>query len=708
MRIVLQRRRAEEQDVASERGDRRDGPVAGFAGMARRTPQPLRLVHHQQVDPRVHGLRGQLRLFDELLERDHGSPMNVERIETRTEVPLDVGQPRTVEQREDLVIFAPQLAQPLNRQRLGRRDEAALDPLRVQQPVHDQRRLDGLAEPDLVGQQPAYWQPHRRALGHVELVREQVHASAKEGAEAIGLAGRQQVKHLEAGQEAVGLVALAGREPFEWGELPARGSLRFRDQGFAAGGKPHRRVRKLHDDDAAFDGGDAPGAEFVIEAVGEMVPHGPGVHRSMVPCDGRPDGSFCGRARSHGSISGDVDNVTHAFVGAAMAECAVPPGAPSRTRTILIAAGVIAANAPDVDLLYTGITEAPLGYLLHHRGHSHTLPGLAVLGLAIWSGLRVLPGAKAALLGMNRRVVVLIAAALLGHLLMDSANSYGTHPLYPLSARWIYGDAVFVLEPWLWLIIGAALASNAVRLWRAVVVLLALAPPAALVAIGLLPVGVVAVMLGVTAALAFAARDWDRKKRAAVVLVTAATIFVVMPAVSRLAKDTARRALYDFDRGELVDIVSDVNPGVPWCWGVLTLQKAADGPDQALVARRGTLSLLPGLWPAVSCASARLMNARWPAVATPSNAIVWHRQWRINLEELRTLQAGNCRVRAWLQFGRVPHVADGMIADLRFEHPVGQNFTPMAIDSGAPGCPSFVTNWERPRRDVLLPAADSP
>jgi len=404
-----------------------------------------------------------------------------------------------------------------------------------------------------------------------------------------------------------------------------------------------------------------------------------------------------------------MDNVTHAFVGAAMAECAVPHGASSRTRTILIAAGVIAANAPDVDLLYAGITEAPLGYLLHHRGHSHTLPGLAVLGVAIWSGLKVLPRAKAALQGIDRRVILLIAAALLGHLLMDAANSYGTHLLYPFSARWVYGDAVFVLEPWLWLVLGAALASNAARLRRAAVALLALAPLAALVAIGLLPVGVAAVMLVVTGALAFTARTWGRKKRAALVLAAAATIFTVMPAVSRLAKGTARRAVYDLDRGELVDIVSDVNPGVPWCWGVLTLQNAADGPDRALVARRGTLSLLPGLWPATSCASARLMSARWPTdAATPSNEIVWHRQWRINLEELRTLQARNCRVRAWLQFGRVPHVANGTIADLRFEHPVGQNFTPMAIDSGAPGCPSFVTSWELPRRDVLPPGADSP
>ena len=60
----------------------------------------------------------------------------------------------------------------------------------------------------------------------------------------------------------------------------------------------------------------------------------------------------------------------------------------------------------------------------------------------------------------------LIGAALLGHLLMDTANGYGTHLFYPFSARWIYGDAVFVLEPWLWVILGATLALNASRFWR--------------------------------------------------------------------------------------------------------------------------------------------------------------------------------------------------------------------------------------------------
>jgi inner membrane protein len=401
-----------------------------------------------------------------------------------------------------------------------------------------------------------------------------------------------------------------------------------------------------------------------------------------------------------------LDNVTHTFIGAAMAECAVPQGAQARTRTVFIAAGVVAANATDVDVLYSGLTEAPLGYLLHHRGHSHTLPGLAVLGLLIWWGLRYLPWTRSAVTGMERRSIVLIGVALLSHLLMDTANSYGTHLFYPFSHRWVYGDAVFVLEPWLWVILGAGLALNARRYWRAVPALLALAPLAAIGAVGLLQARVLTAMLAAVAVIAVATRAWDRQRRAAVMLAVATAIFVLMPAVSRAAKAEARRTLQAMESGQIIDIVSDANPGVPWCWSVLTVQKADEGPAEALVARKGTLSLLPRVWPAASCASAGVMSRHWGPPET-SGATLWHRRWRIDVEELRALYAANCRVRAWLQFGRVPYVGSGSIADLRFEHPIGQNFTPMAVDSGQRGCPAFVTSWELPRHDVLTDWSDS-
>ena len=164
-------------------------------------------------------------------------------IEAGAEVARDVGQARRIEQREHLVILAPQLAQPLHRQRLGRDDQAALDLLRVQQPVHDQRRFDGLAEPDFVGEQPAHRQSRGRALGDVQLVREQPHAAAEERAEAARLARRQQVQDVEARQEVFGLVDVAGGQPLEQRAV-ARGATApaSRHERVAGGGEPQRRA----------------------------------------------------------------------------------------------------------------------------------------------------------------------------------------------------------------------------------------------------------------------------------------------------------------------------------------------------------------------------------------------------------------------------------------------------------------------------------
>jgi inner membrane protein len=399
-----------------------------------------------------------------------------------------------------------------------------------------------------------------------------------------------------------------------------------------------------------------------------------------------------------------VDNVTHGLVGAAMAECALPQGTLARTRAVFMWAGVLAANAPDVDLLYTGIIEEPLGYLLHHRGHSHTLPGLVALGGVIWAGLRLWPKIRQVVDGSRSRLIWLIAAALVSHVLMDTANGYGTHLYYPLSSRWVYGDAVFVLEPWLWAILGAAVAMNSSRwLWRVVVPLVTLLLIGTLVSIGLLHAGVAAVMLGTIGVATILVRAWERKTRAWTALVATAAIFASMAGVSRVVKAEARRAASGLDAGEVIDIVADSNPGVPWCWAVLTLQHASDGSTDVLIARRATLSLLPGVWPASACASAQL-GSRWQEGAEPaSRAMVWHRRWRSDLAELRRLSVSNCRVRAWLQFGRAPRVADGVIRDLRFENPIGQNFTPMAIDNGSGGCPAYLTDWPPPRRDVLKP-----
>lgn len=394
-----------------------------------------------------------------------------------------------------------------------------------------------------------------------------------------------------------------------------------------------------------------------------------------------------------------MDNITHAFAGAAIAECVLPPGVSPAVRRVFLLAGVVAASAPDFDLVYTGITEAPLGYLLHHRGHTHTWPGLLVLGGLLVAALRFWPAGRQAMAQSRGRLLFTIAAALVSHLLMDAANSYGTHLFYPFSSAWYYGDAVFILEPWAWILLGTLLAMNARgRLWRWVTLLFALVPPLGLAIVGLVPPAAAAALLLGAGALAFLARSWQPLRRAAVALAATAALFFSLAILSRTAAGEARRQLEASGSGPIVDLVLDPNPAVPWCWSLLTVERQGE----QLVSRRGSLSLLEGTFPAAGCAMHRLALEGTSAPApTPTGNLQWIQEWRTELAQLRARDRSDCRTAAWLQFARAPYLAAARAADLRYESPVRDNFSALELRPPSPDCPANLTDWEKPRRDVL-------
>jgi len=371
------------------------------------------------------------------------------------------------------------------------------------------------------------------------------------------------------------------------------------------------------------------------------------------------------------------------------------------TRRVFVVTGAIAANGPDIDLVYTGLTEEPLGYLLHHRGHSHTLPGLIVLGGLIWIALRLWPAARTAVAEASTRCGLLIASALVSHLLMDTANSYGTHLLYPFSSRWVFGDAVFIFEPWGWLLLGTALAMNAAGRWlRALVWLLALVPIVALALLGLISTGILLTLVGAGAAGAILSVRAQARARAAIALAAMSALFLMLFGLSRLVGAEVRHGI-ESRGGAVVDVLVNATAGVPWCWVVLAVERERDaGPDR-LLARRGTLSLLPRIAPARSCAFYPLVGGEDADRGAASSELAWTQEWRIDLVPIRTLDRTDCRVRAWLQFGRVPYVIGDRILDLRFAQPLGGDFGSMTIRPAASGCPSNLTDWEPPRRDVL-------
>ena len=386
-----------------------------------------------------------------------------------------------------------------------------------------------------------------------------------------------------------------------------------------------------------------------------------------------------------------MENITHSLLGAALAEVTLPKHATPRQRTVFYLTGIVAANLPDADLLYTSITPPPLGYLLHHRGHTHTIAG--TVGLAVLIGLvTLLPGVRALVKGSERRYALLAFAALASHLVADSWNSYGVHALWPFSRRWYYGDAVFIAEPWLWALLGVSVAMNTRRrsgrllIAGALIVIPVLAAFAGLASpFVLVPIGIV------VAVLVIVMRRRTPATRASLSLVAVA-VFV---AGSYVLRDSARRSAVVLDGTQsphrVVDLIANPRPGNPLCWNVLALDEAGD----SLYIRRGVVGIGASILPFHPCGRAPRDNFM------PSDVQ--------RLSDLRLAMRENCRVRAWLQFGRAPFMNDGWIADARFGGSGRGNFSAMPVaDRSAAECPPHLTDWDLPRADVLQPPMAPP
>ena len=52
------------------------------------------------------------------------------------------------------------------------------------------------------------------------------------------------------------------------------------------------------------------------------------------------------------------------------------------------------------------------------------------------------------------RLLGLSYVAVLTHLALDWMNTYGIRLLMPFDGRWFYGDALFIVDPWVWLLLG--------------------------------------------------------------------------------------------------------------------------------------------------------------------------------------------------------------------------------------------------------------
>jgi inner membrane protein len=352
-----------------------------------------------------------------------------------------------------------------------------------------------------------------------------------------------------------------------------------------------------------------------------------------------------------------------------------------------------------------------VNYLLHHRGHTHTivialLLGVAVMGITRWwlrrRGLQ--PSRQDQLLLMG----ILLFTPLL-HIGMDFTNNYGVHPLWPFNNQWFYGDSVFIIEPLFW----AACAPLAVifrtRAAQFIMLFLLAAAIGLCLFTGLVPHAFAAVYSILVVAMLFLGRKAPAKVAlaAGVALWLGATLMFVLSAQAARARVDAAVA-QQFPGSELLDRIVTPMPTNPLCWEVATVER--DG-DNAIV-RRAMLALSPSLLPLDQCRS-RSHNLKISAPMVPVAAsasdeqLQWHGQVSTPIDQLRSVAKTNCEAAAALRFIRVPWLAmvkgELVLGDLRYDLEPELGFAEIVVND-EPRCPPFVPRWREPRHDLLEPS----
>lgn len=144
-----------------------------------------------------------------------------------------------------------------------------------------------------------------------------------------------------------------------------------------------------------------------------------------------------------------MDNLTHSLIGAVLGQAGL-----KRKSGLGMPTLIIAANIPDIDATCAALGTVSLAM---RRGITHGPIAMLVLPLLLtgamvwfdrWQARRgTRPEGR-----LPVRPGWLLALAYIGclsHPLFDWMNSYGIRLLEPFSHRWFYGDALFIVDPWL-------------------------------------------------------------------------------------------------------------------------------------------------------------------------------------------------------------------------------------------------------------------
>ncbi len=438
----------------------------------------------------------------------------------------------------------------------------------------------------------------------------------------------------------------------------------------------------------------------------------------------------------HSSLTSEfVDNITHSLAGLLLAGTAVTlrsrkvAGTTDDRQFATVAAltGVVGANLPDIDVLWSAILQAMGVYddllsLLHHRGYTHTVLAALCFIPLLWQGAvwmrrrqqRDTVTSAPERTADSSTLLGLAIVAVLSHVTLDFTNDYGVHPLSPFVNAWTYGDSMFIIEPWLWVAAVPMLLRITERRWLRgllwCLLMLGLALSWAVPQVSL-PAAIIVTMgaaLWILVSRGVARNTAPFTGIAMWVIVTvlfASGTYAVRSAVRGVHRASSQNEA-SFGTGRLVDVMTSPSPANPLCARVITVETTRD--TYRLTTAWG--SALPSLVSASWCSAAVGTDTTRGAQTLPMQrasrprtaAIDWHWTWQAPRAELVQLARENCRVSAWLRFVRAPFWVRGVagdslrVGDLRYDRErVSVAAFTFAERTG--DCPQWVPPWTRPR-----------
>ena len=409
-----------------------------------------------------------------------------------------------------------------------------------------------------------------------------------------------------------------------------------------------------------------------------------------------------------------MDNITHTLIGALVGETVArttqsdPGGLPGDVRrNMLVATAAIGSNLPDIDVLYSFI-GAKVNYLLHHRGHTHTIVGALVLAatafvIARW--LLTRRGSAPSSRDLTWLAGVFTLTSRL-HIGMDFTNNYGVHPFWPLSDRWFYGDTIFIAEPLLWAAcapLALTFRSKLARFTVAAVLAIGIGLASFSGLVPLLPAVTLTTVIAAMLLLGFRAKPQTALAGGIALWFVVTATFAVCSHLAARRIDTFAAEL--FPAARLVDRVLTPMPANPLCWEVMLVQTQ----DDFVVARRTMFALAPSLIPADGCLSRSLnipSSAPLERVKVADSAeLRWYGEIATGLDRLRQRVAADCEAAAAMRFIRVPWLAEvgenTVLGDLRYDRERELGFAEVALRDTPGPCPRLVPHWQPPRADLL-------